>query len=68
MRWSSTTAPLRLRCRHCGHVDDEDNYRYGEYKGAPYFRHPEHRYCPACGGSIDWYGYERLREEQERGQ
>lgn len=45
-----------LQCEHCGFKDYEEAFNYG--KGREYGQHPSHRYCPSCGVSIDWYGYE----------
>jgi len=45
-----------IQCEHCGFKDCEEIFAYGKSK--EYGQHPEHRYCPRCGISIDWYGYE----------
>ncbi len=42
-------------CIKCGHIAKADEFRHGA--GREYGQHPSHRYCPACGVSIDWFGY-----------
>lgn len=44
---------LVLRCLACGHTADPAAFKYG--RGRPF--HPDHRYCPGCGQSIDYRGY-----------
>jgi len=44
-----------FKCGCCGYLGLECEFKYG--KGREYGQHPEHRYCPRCGSSIDWYGY-----------
>lgn len=48
-----------LMCARCRHVGDSTEFRFG--RGRQYGEHPEHRYCPACGESIDWYGYSYVK-------
>jgi rubredoxin len=43
------------RCGSCGHIAPESEFKYGS--GREFGRHPEHRYCPQCSRSIDWFGY-----------
>ena len=43
-------------CIKCRHEAPASAFTYG-VKGDGRFRHPDHRYCPNCGASIDWYGY-----------
>jgi hypothetical protein len=42
-------------CKRCGHTADKSEFRAG--RGRHLGEHPDHRYCPACGQSITWYGY-----------
>lgn len=44
-----------IRCRRCGYQDKQDAFPEG--RGRAYGEHPDHRYCPRCGQSIDWFGY-----------
>jgi hypothetical protein len=46
-------------CKRCGHTAPKAEFRYGE--GREHWRHEDHRYCPACGQSITWYGYRTTR-------
>jgi len=43
------------RCDNCGYIAPESEFEYGS--GREFGRHPEHRYCPQCSESIDWFGY-----------
>lgn len=43
------------RCDNCGYIAPEGEFEYGS--GREFGRHPEHRYCPQCSKSIDWFGY-----------
>ena len=47
--------PGELGCVDCGHVGPQAEFRRG--RGRARGEHPEHRYCPVCGKSIDWFGY-----------
>lgn len=44
-----------FQCGYCGYKAPEYMFAYG--RGREYGEHPEHRYCPQCHQSIDWYGY-----------
>lgn len=46
---------LMYRCENCKH--DAPKHEFTKGKGREYGQHPEHRYCPKCAESIDWYGY-----------
>lgn len=50
-----------IQCGYCGYKDYEDAFEYG--RGREFGEHPEHRYCPRCGQSIDWVGYGIFWEE-----
>lgn len=43
------------QCGACGHIAPAEEFKHGS--GREYWRHPEHRYCPRCSQSIDWFGY-----------
>lgn len=47
--------PGQLGCCSCGHIAPKGEFRYG--RGRSFGEHPEHRYCPWCGRSIEWFGY-----------
>jgi hypothetical protein len=47
-----------IECGYCGFKGLEEVFKYG--KGREYGQHPEHRYCPCCGQSIDWFGHKIL--------
>ncbi len=47
--------PGELGCSECGYVGPKAEFRFG--RGRSFGEHPEHRYCPACGRSVDWFGY-----------
>lgn len=47
--------PGQIKCNRCDHIAEREAFAYGDGKHVG--RHHLHRYCPACGGSIDWYGY-----------
>ncbi len=47
--------PGQLGCCKCGHLGPAESFAYG--RGRRFGQHPEHRYCPSCGLSIDWYGH-----------
>jgi len=44
-----------IQCGYCGFKAPEPMFKRG--KGKEFGQHPEHRYCPRCFSSIDWYGY-----------
>ncbi|MCM8901299.1 hypothetical protein KVG29_08710 [Caldicoprobacter algeriensis] len=48
-----------FRCDYCGFIAPEPMFKWG--KGKEFGQHPEHRYCPRCYNSIDWYGYGVLK-------
>jgi|LSQX01.3.fsa_nt_gb rubredoxin len=43
------------QCGACGHIAPAQEFKYGS--GREYGKHPEHRYCPRCSQSIDWFGH-----------
>lgn len=43
------------QCGACGYIAPETDFKYGS--GREFGRHPQHRYCPHCFQSIDWFGY-----------
>jgi len=49
-----------IECGYCGFKGLEEVFKYG--KGREYGQHPEHRYCPCCGQSIDWFGFKIIKE------
>ena len=48
-----------FECGYCKFRGPEPMFKWG--KGREYGEHPEHRYCPRCHVSIDWYGYSIVR-------
>lgn len=53
-----------IECGRCRHTDKASAFAQG--RGRPYGQHPDHRYCPSCRGSIEWYGYRRVRPAVRR--
>jgi len=54
---------MLFQCVYCGHIAESDKFKYG--LGREFGEHPEHRYCPECGQSIDWHGFKILWEEED---
>lgn len=52
-----------FQCGYCGYRAPEYEFKRG--RGREYGEHPEHRYCPECGQSIDWHGFKILWEEED---
>lgn len=54
-------ATTKIQCAKCHAIRPAQEFKTGYQKFGPFSRmygqHPEHRYCPVCGRSIDWYGY-----------
>jgi len=49
-----------IRCDYCGFIAPEPMFKWG--KGKEFGQHPEHRYCPRCLKSIDWFGFKIIKE------
>jgi len=52
---------MLFQCVYCGHIAEPDKFQYG--LGREFGEHPEHRYCPECGQSIDWHGFKIVKED-----
>jgi|GEM_PF-6101726 len=44
-----------ISCGCCDFIAPEPMFKWG--RGREFGEHPEHRYCPRCSNSIDWYGH-----------
>lgn len=51
----------KIICGHCEFKARPNAFYPG--RGRDIGEHPNHTYCPQCGGSIDWYGYKVVREK-----
>ena len=48
-----------ISCDYCGFTAPEPMFKRG--RGREFGEHPEHRYCPRCSNSIDWYGHSIIK-------